>query len=247
MATWVTGDLHGAIDFRDVDAWLEECGSEVAPDDWLLILGDFGLVWGERTDEERGLLARLEGCGAGGPCWAGTLWIDGNHENFDQIETWPTEEWHGGRVQRVPGFPGVIHLMRGEVYDMGPEGRWFCMGGARSTDKAWRTPHRSWWPQEVPSADEREHAEASLDAVGWQVDYVFTHDCPAGCLRAALPSEFAARVPAIGDKNERWLQYIDKRLTYRRWYLGHFHADRDLDGRHTLLYHRTVRLGESLG
>lgn len=240
--TWVTGDLHGGDDFGDIQAWLALRGDEVQSDDRLLILGDFGLVWGKRTHKQHDLLRRLND-----RRWGDTLWVDGNHEDFDQIEAWPTEEWHGGLVQRVPGFPHVIHLMRGEVYDMGDEGLWFSMGGARSVDRAWRAPHESWWPQEVPSQAEREHAIASLDAVGWEVDYVLTHDCPAGLVPRAVPMAGQLDGPPWPYEHERWLQFLDDHMAYRRWYLGHFHQDGDLDDWHTLLYHQTIPLGESLG
>ena len=43
----------------------------------------------------------------------------------------PVEDWHGGTVQRVR--PSVIHLMRGQVYDIAGK-RFFTMGGASSRD-----------------------------------------------------------------------------------------------------------------
>ena len=29
------------------------------------------------------------------------LWLDGNHENFDLIDDYPEDIWHGGRVHTV--------------------------------------------------------------------------------------------------------------------------------------------------
>ena len=43
-----------------------------------------------------------------------TLFVDGNHENFDRLKNYPiTEEW-GGKVQKI--YDKVYHLMRGEIY-----------------------------------------------------------------------------------------------------------------------------------
>ena len=47
------------------------------------------------------------------------------------MSKYPTEEWNGGKIQRIR--PHVIHLMRGQVFDL--QGySFFTMGGARSHD-----------------------------------------------------------------------------------------------------------------
>ena len=46
-----------------------------------------------------------------------------------------------GRVHFVSG--NVIHLMRGEVYDIAGT-RLFAMGGAHSADREWRIPGVTW-------------------------------------------------------------------------------------------------------
>lgn len=30
-----------------------------------------------------------------------TLWVDGNHENYDLLKTYPVEQWRGGKVQFI--------------------------------------------------------------------------------------------------------------------------------------------------
>lgn len=52
------------------------------------------------------------------------------------------------------------------------------MGGAASHDKQWRREGKTWWPEEMPSESEMEYCRASLDRVGWKVDYVVTHEAP---------------------------------------------------------------------
>ena len=42
------------------------------------------------------------------------LFIDGNHENFDKLNSYPVETWCGGKVHKIRN--NVIHLMCGEVY-----------------------------------------------------------------------------------------------------------------------------------
>ena len=46
------------------------------------------------------------------------------------------------------------------------------------------------------------------------------------------------------DRLTDFLDELEDRLSFRRWYYGHFHRDSNPDGRHTVLYDRIVRLGD---
>ena len=171
MAVFLTGDTHGELDMGKVDQFAVGEGASLTRDDYLIILGDFGLLWSDPPSEkEISRLDWLEECP-----WT-TLVVDGNHENFDLLDALPEEEWAGGHVQRIR--PHVLHLMRGETYRFGGHS-FFVVGGAHSIDKQWRTPHRSWWPQEVPDDDERRYIAARAAEVG-EVDYVLSHCPPTG-------------------------------------------------------------------
>lgn len=80
-------------------------------------------------------------------------------------------EWCGGHVHIVR--PNILHLMRGEVFDI--DGTTvLAMGGAASHDREWREEGKSWWPEEMPNAAEMDRCRRSLDRAGWNVDYVVT-------------------------------------------------------------------------
>lgn len=86
-------------------------------------------------------------------------------------------------------------------------------------------------------------AEERLETVGWQVDYVVSHCCATRMLDAAL-----ARTPYPDGRDKpdalnEWFDMLEDRLTYRRWYFGHYHADAELDERHRLLYRDIAELG----
>ena len=125
---FVTGDIHGTIDIRKL-TWRNFEELELGEDDFLIICGDFGLVWcfedDEGRDKDEEWLDWLEG-----KPWT-TLFVDGNHENFDLLSTYPVEEWNGGKVQLIR--PNVIHLMRGQIYNIDGS-TFFTMGGASSHD-----------------------------------------------------------------------------------------------------------------
>ena len=156
----------------------------------------------------------------------------------------------------VPGFPHVIHLMRGEVYDLptgdGATARCFVMGGAESTDRMWRVEGVDWWAREMPSDEEYAAAEKNLRSVGWSVDYVFTHEVPYNAVADALDWKWwiERRDPPFYPLTG-FLQYLGERLDGERlkmWYAGHHHRDMVTgDGRHCVLYQSVVRLGEAPG
>ncbi|SUP41105.1 metallophosphoesterase family protein [Veillonella criceti] len=212
---YITGDLHG--DKSTIRGYLDTL-KETTKDDILIIAGDFGLPWWSpltsywKNYKDVKLLKLL----ADGPFT--TCFIDGNHENFNQLAKYPLEEKWGGLVQNIEG---CYHLMRGEIYTM-ETSRIFTFGGATSTDKEWRTPKLSWWPQEVCSEEERIHAIDKLNACNWEVDYVITH---------TAPKQFKSLYKkALSTKNEPcetadFLTEIYKKIIYKCWYFGHFHDD----------------------
>ncbi len=101
---FVTGDIHSKPNRFSADIFYEQ--KEMTKEDYLIILGDFGLVL-ESDSESRTEKYWLD--------WLEkkpftTLFVDGNHENFDRLDAYPVEEWNGGKVHKLR--PSVIHLMR---------------------------------------------------------------------------------------------------------------------------------------
>ena len=231
MAVFLTGDTHGEIDFAKVKAFAQVAGT-LTRDDYLVILGDFGLVWSDPpTDGERSHLDWLEAQN-----WT-TLFVDGNHENFDMLDALPVRERYGGHVQDVR--PHVTRLMRGETYRIGGHSFFVC-GGAHSIDRQWRTPHATWWPQEVPGEEERARIAAAAAQVG-EVDYVLTHCPPTGCYE-----RYRQRFPRFwgpDDEYTAWLEeHVEGAFRYKRWFYGHLHMDHPLDEPYTCLYNQVFDL-----
>ena len=110
MAVYVTGDTHGDwMNRLKTDSFPEQ--KEMTKDDYVIICGDFGL-W-DNSNREKYNLDWLEDK----PFT--TLFVSGNHENYDILDSLPVSELHGGKVNFVR--PSVIHLMRGEVFNKIPE------------------------------------------------------------------------------------------------------------------------------
>ncbi len=128
---YVTGDIHGGFDIHKLSSKeLRSAGLRIKKDDYVIVCGDFGLVWDNKPEERYWRKWFDE------KPWT-TLFVDGNHENFELLNTYSVEEWHGGRIHRIS--EKTIHLMRGNVFSL--EGAsFFTFGGAASHDKEWRLP-----------------------------------------------------------------------------------------------------------
>ena len=189
---YITGDCHANFSRFSTDIFPEQ--KEMTKDDYVIICGDFGGVWdkGEESPREKWDMNWLEDK----PFT--TLFVDGNHENFDRLYTYPVEEWHGGKVHKIRD--SVIHLMRGQVYEIDGT-KFFTFGGAAShdiqggilepedpdfkakkkeLDKGWlpyRINHISWWKEELPSEEEKQEGLKNLQKYHNEVDFIVTHCC----------------------------------------------------------------------
>jgi hypothetical protein len=52
------------------------------------------------------------------------------------------------------------------------------------SQKIW-APYLSWWPEEIPSAAEFQHAQDNLNRMNHKVDYVLTHTVPETLFQGA--------------------------------------------------------------
>ena len=166
---WVTGDTHGQKDFAKLKRFANE-HPELSKDDYVIIAGDFGGVWDERT--LNGDLKHYQ------ELPFTILFVDGNHENFDLLNTYPVEIWNGGKVHKIKF--DIIHLMRGQVFTI--EGkRILALGGADSRDKEKRLEYEQnsgrkvWWEQERIRRNDITEATKNLRKYGNKVDYAITH------------------------------------------------------------------------
>lgn len=227
---YVTGDKHGSLGIKDLGAADFPAGKSLSKNDFVIIAGDFGLIWGEsQTPEELYWLDWLNS-----KPWT-TLFVDGNHENFARLLGYPTQDFYGGKASRIHG--SVWYLRRGEVFELGGT-KCFVMGGAESIDKHMRTKGKSWWPEEIPSEDDLNNALANLEKHNWSVDLVVTHTAPESLrLSAITASGGYGKDP---EPTSFMLEDIKRKLSYKLWVFGHFHfngrIELPFDTRHVGLY-----------
>lgn len=103
------------------------------------------------------------------------------------------------------------------------------MGGAYSIDKMVRLMYGyGWWPDEQPSDEIKRYVESQLDKLGWKVDVVLSHTTP---LKYEPVEVFMAGVDQsrVDKSTEEWLDGIEDRLEYGKWYCGHYHTEKKID------------------
>ena len=224
---YVTGDTHGEMSIAKV--W-----DAIEPEDTLIICGDFGNIW-TGSEREQFILDELDKN-------PGTiLFVDGNHENFPMIYEYPVIEWNGGLVHQIR--PSVLHLMRGQIFTI--EGKTiFVMGGGTSIDKAWRIEGVSWWSQEMPTKQEYDTALDNLDSVNWKVDYVCTHVAPTDIQNKIFHKISPCGLKKPDDELTKFLQTVDEKLEYEKWFFGHYHEDFEVDKKHLLLFDDIIPIME---
>ena len=230
MRLIITGDTHGnpLNRFRSVLDRVkasEETEYAFTKNDLMAVVGDFGVIWGPGTPKqirmENRILDELEAM----PFT--TVFIDGNHENFDRLLAFPEEERFGGKVGVLR--PSVLHLkQRGHVYDFGGMKTW-CFGGGISIDKILRREGTSWWAAEEPSKEEYEYGISQLEANGWKVDMVLTHAAPTRALNALnlkpLLTKDLGYEANLYDPLSPYFEQVTERLDFDRWSFGHYHKD----------------------
>ncbi len=221
---WISGDKHS--EFGSIENFCLSHPEFTQEDDTLILLGDVGLNYYRdfRDVALKQHVAQLP---------LTFLCVHGNHEQrVETISDYREQEAFGGNVYVDPAYPNQLFLQDGTIYTIANK-KVLVIGGAYSTDKFLRLEHRwPWFEDEQPSPAIRERTEATLEVHQWQVDIVLSHTCPTSRIPKTLNAKYN-----IDFSTEDWLETIAQRLTFQRWYAGHFHRDKTRDKFH-FLYHK---------
>lgn len=228
MAFFITGDIHGTLDIGKITEFFSECKEEYSKEDYLLICGDVGVCGFSPADEAktRKILRDLP---------VTTLFIDGNHENYERLYSYGVTEWNGGKVHFIES--DIIHLMRGQVYNIDGT-TFFTFGGAYSIDRLYRIKGISWFPEEIPTKKEYEEGFNNLEKVDFKVDYILSHTGP----REVVASMGYGEMSDDEIELRQYLQRIADFTEFDAWYFGHFHEDTEIEDMFFCLYEHVVKL-----
>lgn len=226
---YITGDCHGGFDRFENDKF-----SNLTKNDYVIICGDFGgiLDQNKRARYERKRIKQLS------KMKFTTLFVDGNHENFDRLYSYPIIEWHGGKVHKINS--SIFHLMRGEIYEINNK-KIFAFGGASCHDipdgildddnlekideydkrhAGYRIRGYNWWDLELPTDGELRNGLDNLCKVNNKVDYIISH-----CAPTSIQNAFNPYYP--DNKLTKYFEEIKDKVEFKKWYFGHYHKNDD--------------------
>jgi len=248
---YITGDCHRRFDRFDSNIFPEQ--NDMNENDYVIICGDFGGIWNEDYEdvEESFILDQLNNK----PFT--TLFVDGNHENFDRLYEYPVKKWHGGKVHKIR--PKVLHLCRGEIFDI-DGASFFAFGGAKShdiddgvldledpdfiekrkeLDRRWalyRINHISWWKEELPTEKEMDNGRKNLLKHNNEVDYIITHCCSSST--QAILGRGGYKTDILTD----YFEDIKQNVKFKKWFFGHYHDNVNVSADEILIYEQIIRI-----
>ena len=230
---YITGDTHA--DFTDPRwDWLEK---HLNKNDVLIVTGDFGFDWDSITVDD----------------WQNKkhdytiLFCDGNHENYDILNSLPVKKMFGDEVGVFGNntyrlFTGHMYVIEGKKY--------FVFGGAASIDKDWRVeeeekfdaPRTLWWPDEVPSEETLERAKKVLAENDYKFDYLITHTCNPQ-LKGPVLNTYKVD---FYDPTETMINHLEYTIEennggFEHNFFGHFHRNKHF-GKYHCLYGEIVNI-----
>lgn len=194
----VAGDVHG-----DVHWWRKVCATaEYFSCDTIFQVGDFG--WWPHVHPDYPAAA----CDLLDKHDVNAYWIDGNHENFDDLLAMPA-----GPDGFVVCGPRLKYVPRGTAWTWN-EVRFLGLGGAYSIDKHHRMLGLSYWEQELIT---RADVERALNA--GPADIMFAHDSPI--MPPGLPDSY--KNDATSRANREAVAAVAENAKPRVLYHGHYH------------------------
>lgn len=131
----------------------------------------------------------------------------------------------------------IYHLKRGQIYTIDNK-KFFTFGGAESIDKEDRVLGVSWWPQEIPSYTECYQAIENLKSVNWEVDYAITHAGPMNAVKPYIYIDKHFKNPV----SDFLKTFIFPKLSFKRWFFGHYHIDKIITNKFQCLYQDIVKI-----
>ena len=260
---FITGDIHGDPSRFSIDEFPTQ--NEMTKEDYVIICGDFGMLWSLNENKKEN--ERLD--------WLNnrnftTLFVDGNHENFDRLNSYPVKEWHGGKVHFIRN--SIIHLMRGEIYDINGSS-FFAFGGARSHDirgfATFEETKKDYTAGILQPNDPHFIGKLSLanrygisvrveGETWWRAELPTKNEMEYGISNLKKHHNKVDYIIThdgpisdlilVSDRHitsdpvNQYFEKVKQHTKYKGWYFGHHHMDKDVNRTEHAIYERIVQI-----
>lgn len=246
MSIYVTGDIHG--DPKNIRAVVSKI-SKPSENDFIIIAGDAGFeyesyIMGAAKREAR----KFPGT------W---IVLRGNHDsrywNHCGDNGWEIIQYQDCEYLRQIKYPNIWYLPdEGCIYRLNDYNILF-IPGAYSVDKWYRLrSNYPWNPAEQLSEEEKKNLELItiewLD-LGFDIDFVIAHTFPFKTQHYYQDLFMSGLDQTMIDKSmEHWLTKMsdiyESCPSFKQYFGGHFHDDRVLNDKYTMLYHKVEDLAD---
>jgi hypothetical protein len=218
---YVTGDTHG-----DLERFKNPAFRKIKKRDTLIICGDFGFIW-DGSKREKNILKWL------GKRRYDVLFVDGVHENFDELEKYEIEDWNGGKTRKISGK--LRQLMRGYAFNI--DDKWILAFGGGERDEEVRSASGKC----QPSPQDFETAMKSLAVMeerGRKIDYVVSYEPPTKITEfLALGKNVSDTLcQSVSDTLNYYLDEINQKADYKRWFFGRHHINKIVPPKYFALF-----------
>ena len=80
---------------------------------------------------------------------------------------------------------------------------------------------------EQPSDEIKRYVEEQLEKRNWKIDVILSHTVP---LKYEPREMFMTGVDqsSVDKSTEEWLDWIEEKLEYQKWYCGHYHTEKKI-------------------
>ena len=240
---YVGGDIHG--DWRPIRNWIVNELKTPKDESALILLGDVGAnYFANKRDQE--FKQQLNKLGIHIFC------LRGNHEM--RVSDVPNQSrrfnfyWHkaiDGFAYVEINYPYIHYLLDdGGLYNIQGK-RILAIPGAYSVDKNYRLMKGwSWFPDEQLNFEEQERLKIVAHDIDF--DYVLAHTCPFSW-EPYIKDLFMNGLDQsqIDKTTEKFIDELLDDCSYKHFYFGHFHNDRNIpEVNATMLYRKIIPLGE---
>lgn len=217
----ITGDVHG-----DISRFSDKKIRRLRKGDTLIVCGDLGLVW-DGSDKEKKLLKKL------GKRRYNILFTEGAHENFDELEKYPTEMWNGGQTRVISG--NLRQLIRGNIFDIGGK-KIFAFGGGSGEENGGAAPcsEETAARYEYPSEAELAESDSRLSAVGNTVDYIVSYEPPVSI------ADFLGFGMLSADSVGMYLDTVRHNVRFGIWFFGKYHINKTVPPRFMAVFDSVI-------
>jgi 3-oxoacid CoA-transferase subunit A len=216
---FVTGDIHGSV--ADLSRRVKGLG-ETTRSDLLILLGDCGFFF-DCFYKKDSILDRVKRMAAAAlPITV--LCVQGNHDQpFSEMDAKKIRLLGGAGYER----DGIYFAENGTVLNLNGFSA-LVFGGAHSMDKEERQAlNNPYFKNEELSMKETDKIIA--EAKGKTFDFIFSHTCPSSDM-AALDHALNGGLNKTPSQTERALETLRSGIEFGRWFCGHFHIEKELNG-----------------